>query len=181
MVKQATTADRLSFRWRYIVLPLAVLLLSIVLAAYYYPRLPAELATHFKLDGTPDGWLGREIIMVWLLAPQLLLALLAGGIAWGTTRISALSKSAATTWIQPERILLFMGNIVALPQIILCFAMLDIFSYNLYQKHIMPMWLFLLIILALATAIIGALLVLTFLKAKKQFDPRPGQRTKEQE
>jgi len=70
-----------------------------------------------------------------------------------------------------------MGNMVALPQIVLCFAMLDIFSYNLYQAHIMPMWLFLLIILGLATIGLGLFLVFTFSKAKRQL--LTSRRTKE--
>ena len=48
-----------------------------------------------------------------------------------------------------------MGNMVALPQIILCFAMLDIFSYNSYQMHIMPLWVFALIIMGLGGIILG--------------------------
>ncbi len=48
-----------------------------------------------------------------------------------------------------------MGNMIALPQIILCFAMLDIFSYNSYQVHIMPLWVFALITMGLGGIILG--------------------------
>ena len=170
-------AERLPFRWSYILLPLAILLLSLILAAYFYHLLPTEVAYHFKLDGTPDRWLSRPMSMVWALVPQLLLTLLAGGIIWGITRMGILSRQAESTWVKPERILSLMGNIVALPQFIVCFAMLDIFSYNSYQTHIMPMWLFLLIILGLATIGLGLFLAFTFLKAKQQLVSR--QRTKE--
>ena len=172
--------ERMSFRWSYIALPVAFLLLSVVLAAFFYPRLPTELAIHFELDGTPDGWLSREMTMVLVLVPQLLFALLATAVAWGITKIGLLLKSAASTWIKPEHILLFMGNVIALPQLILCFAMLDIFSYNVFQRHIMPFWLFLVITLVLATAALGVLFVLTVLKARQQLTFRPGQGTEEQ-
>jgi len=46
--------------------------------------------------------------------------------------------------------------------------MLDIFSYNSYQRHIMPMWIFLLIILGLATIALGLFLAVTISKAKQQ-------------
>ena len=51
-----------------------------------------------------------------------------------------------------------MGNMVALPQIILCFAMLDIFSYNSYQIHLMPVWIFALIIMVIGGIILGIFL-----------------------
>ena len=48
-----------------------------------------------------------------------------------------------------------MGNMIALPQVILCFAMLDIFSYNSYQIRLMPLWVFALIVMGLGTIISG--------------------------
>ena len=66
-----------------------------------------------------------------------------------------------------------MGNMITLPQLIVFFAMLDIFSYNSYQIHIMPMWVFLLIILGLATIALGALLTITFRKARQQYTSQP--------
>jgi uncharacterized membrane protein len=158
---------RLSFRWSYIIAPIVILLLSVILAAYFYHLLPAELAVHFEADGTPNSWLSREMTMVWMLIPQLLLVLVAGAITWGVTRFGNLFRQAESTGIRPERLLLFMGNIVALPQFILCFAMADIFRYNSYQTHLMPMWLFLVVILGLVTIGLGILSVFVFLKARK--------------
>jgi hypothetical protein len=113
--------------------------------------------------------------MVWALVPQLLLTLLALATTGVVSKMGFLFQQVKDTWLKPERILLFMGNAIALPQLILCFAMLDIFSYNSYQQHIMPMWLFLLIILGLATVALGVLLTLAISKAKNS-----GQKTKEQ-
>ncbi len=177
--REAETKQAAAFRWSYVMLPIALLLLSILLSAYFYHQMPTEVATHFELDGTPDRWLSRGMTMVWVLAPQWLLALLAVAITWGITKMSFLFKPAAGMWIKPERILLFMGNAIALPQLILCFAMLDIFSYNSYQRHIMPMWLFLVVILGLATIVLGVLLALLVSKAKQQLISQPNQ-TKEQ-
>jgi uncharacterized membrane protein len=146
-----TVTKTLSFRWNYIILPLVFLSLSIILSAYFYHLLPTEVAYHFKLDGTPDKWLSREVTIIWVLIPQLLLTLMAGGIIWGLTKLGNLLRQTENTWIKPERILLLMGNIVALPQLIVFFAMLDIFSYNSYQVHLIPLWIVLLIILGLAT------------------------------
>lgn len=138
-------------RLSYIIVPIAILLLSVALSAYFYPLLPAEVAYHFEPDGTPDRWLSREMTMFWVLALQLVFVLLGGGIAWGVTKLSTLFGQAGSTKIKPERLVLFTGNFVALPQFIICFAMVDIFSYNSYQIHLMPMWVFLLVVLGLVT------------------------------
>jgi uncharacterized membrane protein len=160
-------AERLSFRWSYIMTPLAVFLLSITLSACFYHLLPAEVACHFRLDGTPDNWLSREMTMVLLLTPQLFFVLLGGGIAWGVIKLSLLFGQIKSTGVRLERVVLFMGNLIALPQLIFCFAMVDIFSYNLYQRHIMSIWIFPLVILGLVTIALGIFLVYILSKARE--------------
>ena len=154
-VEQTQTAEALTFHWRYVTLPVAILLLSIALTIYFYRLLPTEVAYHFKFDGSPDKWLSRELTTVLMLAAQFLFVFLAMIVTWGITRLGILSRQTEGTWIKPERILIVMGNMPALPQIIVCFAMLDIFSYNSYQVHIMPLWVFALIVMGLGVIILG--------------------------
>ena len=157
--KQTTTGVIPAFHWGYIVLPMVILFLSIVLTAYFYHLLPVELAYHFKSDGSPDRWLSRGTIILWALLPQLFLTLLAGAITWGISKLSALFRQPESTGIKPERILFLMGNMIALPQVILCFAMLDIFSYNSYQIHILPLWVLALVVMGLGGIILGILFI----------------------
>jgi uncharacterized membrane protein len=145
-------------RLSYIIGPLAVLLLSLSLSAYFYHLLPPELASHFALDGTPDGWMSRGISMVWMLTPQLVLVLMAWGITWGVSRLSARFGQIEGRGLRPEIVFSFMGNVFALPQLLLCFAMVDIFSYNLHQRHIMPLWVLFLVALILVTIALGVFL-----------------------
>ena len=156
---RVTTRDVLPFRWKYILLPVSVLFLSILLCAYFYHLLPGEVAYHFRADGSPDKWLSREMVVAWTLVPQLLFTLMAGCLAWGITRLGARFGKDRNTKVEPEKILLLIGNMVVLPQLILCFAMLDIFSYNSYQMHIMPVWLFALIVMVVGGIILGVLFV----------------------
>ncbi len=153
--KQTTLGATLAFHSSYFILPLGILLLSIVLTACFYHRLPVEVAYHFKSGGSPDGWVSRGAIILWMLAPQLFLTLIATVITWGITKLAARIGQPEKTWIKPERILLVMGNMMALPQTVLCFAMLDIFSYNSYQIHLLPLWIFALIIMGLGGIILG--------------------------
>ncbi len=151
MSKQALT-----FRWTYIVLPLAILLLSVIIAAFFYRLLPGELAYHFN-DGIADKWMSRGATIAWMLTPQLILALIAGAIVWGIIKLSARFPQVDDTLV--KIVVSLMGNMVALPQIILSFAMLDIFSYNSYQSHIMSLWVFVLIVMGLGVIVLGVFFI----------------------
>jgi len=141
-----------TFRWRYTALPVTILLLSLAIAAYFYHLLPGELAYHFR-DGAPDRWISRGAVIAWMLTPQFLFTLLAGAVVWGVVKLSACFPPAAGQGM--GRLLLLMGNMVALPQVILGFAMLDIFSYNAYQIHLMSLWVFALMVMGAGGIILG--------------------------
>ena len=145
----------LDFNWRYILFPLVILLLSVAIVAWFYRLLPPEVAYHFASDGSPDRWLGRGAIILWMLLPQLFFTLLAAGISWGMTKLPSLFHQPAISGIRVGEVLSLMGNMVVLPQIILCFAMLDIFSYNSYQVRLMPLWGFTLIVMGLGGIVLG--------------------------
>ena len=148
----------ISFRWTYIVLPLAVLIISIALTAFFYRLLPAELAYSFK-PGAPDNVTGRGAVLAWTLAPQFFFALSAAAIVFGVSKLGKRFREADGSWIKPGKILSLMGNMLALPQAVLAFAMLDIFVYNTYQTHLMPLWVFALIIMAMGGFYLGVFFV----------------------
>ena len=155
----ANAVTPLTFRWRYIILPITILLLSIVLVIYFYRLLPADVAYHFEPDGSPDSWISRGMAIIWALLPQFCLALLAVAITWGATKLNTLVKQSTAAGINLQTLLALMGNMVTLPQIIICFAMLDIFSYNAYQIRLMPLWAFALIVMGLGAIILGIFFV----------------------
>ena len=164
LAKKMATTETLAFHWKYVMLPVSILLLALVLAAYFYHLLPAEVAYRFNLDGSPRGWLSREIIILLVLGPQLLLSLTAGAIIWGTAKLGRQASQAASVKIEPGKIMLLMGNIIALPQIVLGFVMADIFSYNVYGVHLMPIWLFAMIVMVVG----GVILAIFFIQAIRQ-------------
>jgi uncharacterized membrane protein len=159
-IKASIPENKITFRWTYIVLPLAFLLLSLVLAVVFYQKLPVQLAYHFQ-GNQPDRWLSRGALLAWMLLPQLCFTLL----AFIVVRVVMLS---ARYWpadiLSMARILPVMGNMIALPQIILVFTMLDIFLYNAYEIRLIPVWLFALIIMIAGAAILGYL----FMKLVRQ-------------
>ncbi|MFC2014745.1 DUF1648 domain-containing protein [Chloroflexota bacterium] len=154
-MKKTSDGTAFTFHWSYIGLPVAVLLLSVILAVFFYPRLPDEIAYRFLTDGLPYKWGGRGSVVFWMLLLQVLLSLVAGAITWGVNLLAARYIEPEGTVIKPQRIILLMGNMITLIQIILGFAMLDIFSYNLFQVHLLPLWLFALIVLIVGGIIMG--------------------------
>ena len=171
--KEITKADRLPFRWSYILLPLIILCLSIALAAYFYPKLPAEVAIQLRFEETPQRLLSREMSIVMTLVPQALLIALAAGMTWGITKFGVLSRQTWSAKIKPETILWLMGNLLALPQGAFLFTMFNIFFYNSYQTQLMSTWLFLLIILGVPAALIGVFLVFVFFKVRQRAISQP--------
>jgi uncharacterized membrane protein len=145
------------FRWRYITLPVVVFILTVAMVGYFYRLLPPEVAYHFRSDGSPDQWLNRTTIVLWALLPQFFLTILAGAVTWGLSKLGSVSSELAAVMAKLGRLLLIMGNMVVIPQVILFFAMLDIFSYNSYQIHILPLW-----VSALIVMVVGAIILTVF-------------------
>ena len=155
----------MSFRWKYVILPVAVLAISVIIA-FLYLLLPGELAYSFK-TGMPDKSDSRGVVLAWTLAPQFLFVLFAAGIVRGVAGFSHRLAPGGGTGALPARVLLIMGNMLALPQLVLTFAMLDIFIYNSYQTHLMPIWVFALIIMALGGLLLGIFFVQSLRRASE--------------
>jgi len=149
-----TQTTILPFRLRYVILPLAMLLISVIVVAFFYRILPADVAYRFE-NGAPGGWLSRGAIITGTLATQVVLTILAIAIVWVTIRVSARFPVVPTPLV--DRLLIIMGNMVALPQIVLAFAMLNIFSYNAYQIQLMSPLVFALLVAALGLIALGVL------------------------
>ena len=147
------------FRWRYITLPLLILALTIALVAFFYRLLPEDVAYRFGSEGSPDETVSRGLIVLWALLPQFLLTLFALTIVWGITKLGPTFKQMEGFGINLNTVTLAMGNMVALPQAILFFAMLNIFSYNSYEIRILPLWVIALIIMALGAVILGVFFI----------------------
>ena len=64
-------------------------------------------------------------------------------------------------------ILSLMGNIPAVPQAVIFFTMLDIFSYNSYAIHLLPLWLNALIIMIAGGIIMGVFFFRGLLQLRK--------------
>jgi uncharacterized membrane protein len=162
-------AGKIAFRWTYIALPLSLFVISAVMTAVFYRLLPEETAYHF-IDGTPDRWLNRGVIVAALVGPQAICA----GLAFIITRIAISSTRYYAAENTPiKKLIVIMGNMPVLLQVILLFAALDIFLYNVYEIKLMPLWAFSLIFLVIAGIVLAALFVQTVRQRSRSQDKNP--------
>jgi len=156
--------NKIRFRWTYIVLPVSLFLLSLILAACFYPFLSDEIAYHFQND-SPDRTLSRGAFIAWMVVPQVFFTLLSIAVV----RIVMLTSRYLPADSSPLKNLLpMMGNMVALPQIVLTFAMLDFFLYNAYQIKLIPLWIFTLIVMVLGVIVLSVFLIRTIRQSRRR-------------
>lgn len=145
------------FRTSYIVLPLVILLVSIIVTAFFYGQLPDPV--NFTMGETnTERWLSRASVTFIMVVPQLLLTLMGTGTALAVNAI--LRRWPPDAHINAPRLIGVMGNMPALPQTVLCFAMLDVFSYNSYRIILLPLWA-----IGLVTGVVGTVILGFFLKS----------------
>jgi uncharacterized membrane protein len=160
VINPATSEKTTHFRWSHVILPVALFLLTVILAACFYPFLSSEVAYHFNGD-TPDKWISRTSLITWMIVAQLVFAVIAIIIV----RLANLTSRQFPAGSSPlQDILPIMGNMLALPQLVVIFIMISFFIYNTSQITLFPVWIFALIVLIAG----GAALVLLFMRAQRR-------------
>lgn len=155
---------RLPFRWRYIIAPVAVLVVSVVAAAVFFRLLPAQV-TYGYGSGSGGRQISRGLLLVVLLSPQFILAFLSAAVAHVVARVgSRFVKDGGTSVGVVESVGTIMSNMVVLPQLVLCYAMIDMFRFNSYGTHLPPLYVFAVIVMLVG----GVALGLFFLRALQQ-------------
>ena len=158
------TPENAPFRWSYVALPLAALAITLILGAVFYGRLPHETTYRFS-GGVPTNYIGRGAFMAWTLGLQLVFFLI-------SLAITLLITGAARRMLMADNVLnrtLFgiMGNMVAIPQLIIIYAMADILIYNIYGKTLPALWIFALVVLFAGGAVMGVLLARAYVQSRK--------------
>lgn len=135
--------------------------LSIIMAAAFFAVLPADVAYHFAGD-TPDRWVNRGVFLAWMIVPNILFSLLSMSLI---RLVMVWAKYAPPGETPLKELLPLMGNLLALPQLVLFAAMLQLVLYNVYNTSVIPLW-----ILAVVILLIGAVaLVYMFMRINRQY------------
>jgi hypothetical protein len=155
--------EKIRFRWSFIMLPPAILVVAIVSAAIFYGRLPQETGYHFS-NGVAISAISRGALLAWTLGLQLVFVLAAAVIVFLVISVSrrlGLAESELN-----KTLVVIMGNMLALPQIIIFYAMLDIFLYNIYAKALPALWAFGLLMLFAGAIIIAVVFFRAFARSR---------------
>ncbi len=138
---RSAPVPELRFRLRYAALPLLAFAVSAILAAWLGPRLTADAAFNFGGGDTPAGYFSRGAVLGITLGLQVAIALPVIAVSWVTLRLRGGQADGEDT-VKLDRVLLLVTNLVALPQLLLLFALAEILSYNIYGAHLLPGWAF---------------------------------------
>jgi hypothetical protein len=138
--------------------------IAIVIAAICYGKLPQETAYRFS-DGEPVSTLNRAALLGWALGLQFVFVLLALGLTFFITSATRRMQLAET----PANRMLFtvIGNIVTLPQMIIAYAMLDIFLYNIGGKTLLPLWAFTVLVMFAAGVVLATIFARVIAQSRK--------------
>lgn len=164
VISSFKSENLIRFRWAYIALPIALFIVTIILAVCFYPFMSSEVAYHFSGD-TPDKYLTRVGFVAWMIIPQFVFAII--GIA--IVRLVSMTSHSFTSENSPlQDILPIMGNMLALPQIVIIFAMVSFFVYDVYEIRLISLWIFIVIVLVIGVIILALLFMRAIHRARRR-------------
>ncbi len=104
--------------------------ICLVMMAYYYPRMPERMASHFGIDGRPNGWQRREAFFLLTLVVCSLSAIVGFFAPW---RIASQPNARINLpnrdfWLAPERRAHTMNYISAFMAWFACAVLLVLIS-----------------------------------------------------
>lgn len=161
-VEKPTSAQVLAFRFSYVAIPVILTLLSLALTLGFYAWLPVQLAYRFDAGGTPSGFMNRDAFILVMFLAQLVLVAMGGGITLAVVRLGQRASVDPQTVANAERFLKLLSNMIVLPQLILLFIALDASVYGVWQLHLMPVRLFVILAIALGSLVLAYFFVSTF-------------------
>lgn len=156
------------FRLAYVLMPVVFLVLTVIAIVIFFGQLPETVGFTFDTEGETTRTSGRAGLVFWLIVIHLLATggavLVTRTVAWAyNTQIASSSGSK-----KPDAVIIMMGNELAIPQAVMFFAMMDIFSYNSYGTHLLPLWQNALFVLLAGGLFIGIFVVRYLVQYRKK-------------
>ncbi len=156
----------LTFEWKYITLPLIIFFISFIMAAIFFFQLPDQVAYRFTALGAAESWMGKTAITAIMLGVQFVIIVMVILIVKAIVGFGQAIEQTSSNF-NPDRFMLLIGNIAALPQLVLAVVMFDIFSFNVVDKHVLSIWLIILILAISGAVILTAFFIKAFIQTHK--------------
>ena len=162
--------EAIRFRFVYVMFPTLAVIIFVAIVAILYSYLPAEIGYRLTSDGIPVRWMSRNMFVLWALIIEEVLWCGAIVVAWGASRVACFFEANPAI----SSIIGVMGNMPVLPQLIIGFAAIDILTYNVFGEHILPLWIFTILVSGLGAIVLGVFFIRAFIKMSN-FGDRHGQ------
>ncbi|MFA7190891.1 MAG: hypothetical protein WC086_01025 [Dehalococcoidales bacterium] len=118
-------------------------------------QLSAEPAFRFTGSGEPSSQTSRVLIIVFSLLVQLLFIAVGWIIGASIRNFINRLDMPQTAGLQAQQVIMIAANMIALPQLIAAFITLDIFTYDIFSLHLLPIWAF-----AVITMVVGGIFII---------------------
>lgn len=112
-----------------LLIPDAVLALTIIMIILLYQQLPERIATHFDFQGNPDGWSPRVAFLYFGIFPQVILFAL-----------SIIIFFVTRNRYRDPRAVNLLVLIISLIQIFVAYTSFDIYWFNTHSTHFIPIF-----------------------------------------
>jgi len=126
-----------AFRW-FIIL----FILGILEVIYFYPNLPTRVATHFALNGEPNGWSTKTAYLFFTIGMNVFMLLVFWGLAVLFPKMpeSTMNIPHKEYWLAPERREQTIRDMQEMMYTIgsLTFGLLLFMHYIIYQENLHP-------------------------------------------
>jgi len=112
-----------------LIIPDTIFTLTIIMVILLFQQLPDRIATHFDLQGNPDGWSPRISFLYFSIFPQIILLAMNVIIFFATRNRYRNNKSVYLLVI-----------IISLIQVFIAYSSFDIYWFNVHNTHLVPMF-----------------------------------------
>ncbi|MEO0123329.1 MAG: PH domain-containing protein [candidate division WOR-3 bacterium] len=113
-----------------LLVPETIFMLTLIMIILLYPQLPDKIATHFDVRGNPDGWSPKISFIYFGILSQIISLI-----------ICAISFFAMRNRYHEPMAIYLLIIMVSVVQLIVAYAALDIYWFNVYDSHLLPMGL----------------------------------------
>ena len=163
---EAPVKTGLTFEWKYITLPMIIFIISIIIAAMFFFQLPDQVAYRFTSGGAAESWMGKIPLTGILLGVQFVMIVMVTIIIKAIVGFGKAIEQTSPNF-HPDRFMLLIGNIAALPQLVLAVVMFDVFSFNIIDKHVLSIWAIILVLAISSAVVLTVFFIRAFIRTRK--------------
>ncbi len=112
-----------------LLIPDTIFTITLIIVILLYNKLPLKIATHFDIQGNPDGWSPKISFLYLSILPQVILMV-----------TNFIVFFAMRNRYRNPQIVYLVVIIISSIQALLLYLSLDIYWYNVYNFHILPFY-----------------------------------------